>query len=161
MLEHYLLELYPSSCLSKWAGEAEQRIKSTFREAKKRAPCIIFLDEFDALALNREASDDSCARRILSELLIQFSSLRHKDRVIVIAATNRISDLDPAIIRRFQKTIEVSLPSIGDRELLIRKNLWNIEHSITDEEIGFLAESTEGWSGSLLSVFFFVYNYNT
>ena len=84
----------PSSCLSKWAGEAERKIKDVFQEAKQRAPSIIFLDEFDALALRRETTEDIGSRRVLSELLIQLSSIQSTDRVTVIAATNRISDLD-------------------------------------------------------------------
>lgn len=147
-----MIELYPSSCLSKWAGEAERKIRDVFREAKSRSPCIIFLDEFDALALRRESAEDTGARRLLSELLIQFSAIKPSDRVTVVAATNRIADLDPAIIRRFQKTIEVPLPSLEERELLIQKGLNEITNRLTDEEIHYLAESTQGWSGSLLSV---------
>lgn len=159
-LDNYLIELYPSSCLSKWAGEAERRIRDVFRKAKAKAPSIIFLDEFDALALRRETGEDPGARRLLSELLIQFTSIKPSDRVTVIAATNRISDLDPAIIRRFQKTIEVPLPSIEEREQLVQKGLNEITNKLTDEEIHYIAESTHGWSGSLISVtlyFFLIY----
>ena len=145
--------MIPSSCRSKWAGEAERKIREVFQEAKQRAPSIIFLDEFDALALRREESEDVGSRRVLSELLIQFSSIQSTDRVTIIAATNRIADLDPAIIRRFQKTIEVPLPSLEEREQLIQKGLTGISNQLTDEEIHYLAESTPGWSGSLLSVY--------
>ena len=151
-IENHLIELIPSSCLSKWAGEAERKIRDVFQEAKQRAPSIIFLDEFDALALRRETTEDIGSRRVLSELLIQLSSIQSTDRVTVVAATNRISDLDPAIIRRFQKTIEVPLPSLEEREQLIQKGLTGISNRLSNEEIHYLAESTPGWSGSLLSV---------
>ena len=104
------------------------------------------------MALRRETTEDIGSRRVLSELLIQLSSIQSTDRVTVIAATNRISDLDPAIIRRFQKTIEVPLPSLEEREQLIKKGLIGISNRLSNEEIHYLAESTPGWSGSLLSV---------
>ncbi len=104
------------------------------------------------MALRRETTEDIGSRRVLSELLIQLSSIQSTDRVTVIAATNRISDLDPAIIRRFQKTIEVPLPSLEEREQLIQKGLIGISNRLSNEEIHYLAESTPGWSGSLLSV---------
>ena len=104
------------------------------------------------MALRRETTEDIGSRRVLSELLIQLSSIQSTDRITVIAATNRISDLDPAIIRRFQKTIEVPLPSLEEREQLIQKGLTGISNRLSNEEIHYLAESTPGWSGSLLSV---------
>ena len=104
------------------------------------------------MALRRETTEDIGSRRVLSELLIQLSSIQSTDRITVIAATNRISDLDPAIIRRFQKTIEVPLPSLEEREQLIKKGLIGISNRLSNEEIHYLAESTPGWSGSLLSV---------
>ena len=104
------------------------------------------------MALRRETTEDIGSRRVLSELLIQLSSIQSTDRITVIAATNRISDLDPAIIRRFQKTIEVPLPSLEEREQLIQKGLIGISNRLSNEEIHYLAESTPGWSGSLLSV---------
>ena len=152
MIDHYLLELPPSSCLSKWAGEAERRLKESFLEAKRRAPTIIFLDELDSLALRRESAEDIGARRVLSELLIQFSSLQPGDRVTIVAATNRLEDLDPAIIRRFQKTISITLPNEEEREQMIRKWLQGIGNQLSDEEIHSLAQATQEWSGSLLFV---------
>lgn len=147
-----MLELPPSSCLSKWAGEAERRLRDTFTEARRRSPCIVFLDELDALTMNRDIMDDTGARRVLSELLIQMSAVHPEDRVVVIAATNRIRDIDPAILRRFQKTIEVPLPTLEEREQIILANFNGITHTLTSDEIHSLSEATVDWSGSLLNV---------
>lgn len=151
-VDNYLLELSPSSCLSKWAGEAERRIQAFFMEAKRRSPSILFLDEFDALAMKRESAEDVGARRVLSELLIQLTSIQASDRITIIASTNRVSDLDPAVVRRFQKMVEVPLPSMEERERIIQKGLCGITHQLSPEDFHFLSESTQGWSGSLLQV---------
>lgn len=112
----------------------------------------MFLDELDALTMNRDIMDDTGARRVLSELLIQMSAVHPEDRVVVIAATNRIRDIDPAILRRFQKTIEVPLPTLEEREQIILANFNGITHTLTSDEIHSLSEATVDWSGSLLNV---------
>ena len=138
--------------MSKWAGEAERRIQSYFAEARRRSPSILFLDEFDALAMKREAAEDVGARRVLSELLIQLTSVQPGDRVTIIASTNRLQDLDPAILRRFQKIVELPLPTPEERECIIRKGLNGILHQLADEDYSYLSAATNGWSGSLLHV---------
>ena len=122
-------------------------------EAKRRSPSILFLDEFDALAMKRESAEDVGARRVLSELLIQLTSIQASDRITIIASTNRISDLDPAVIRRFQKMVEVPLPSREERERIIQKGLYGITHQLSPEDFHYLSESTQEWSGSLIQVF--------
>ena len=102
--------------------------------------------------MNRDIMDDTGARRVLSELLIQMSAVHPEDRVVVIAATNRIRDIDPAILRRFQKTIEVPLPTLEEREQIILANFNGITHTLTSDEIHSLSEATVDWSGSLLNV---------
>lgn len=151
-LDRFLLELSPSACLSKWSGEAERRLRRAFGEARSRAPSLLFFDELDALSLDRAQTDDSGARRLLSELLIQLSALQSDDHVIVIAATNRIADIDPAVLRRFEKTIEVPLPSTEERAQIVAALLRGVACAIDDDDLASIAEATEGWSGSLLRV---------
>ena len=119
---------------------------------RRRSPSILFLDEFDALAMRRETAEDPGARRVLSELLIQMSSVCLGDGITIIAATNRLLDLDPAIVRRFHKVIEVNLPTREERQQIIVHHLTPIDHQLSEEEIGYLGESTDGWSGALLYV---------
>lgn len=150
--DRYLLELSPSACLSKWSGEAERRLRGAFLEARRHAPSLLFFDELDAFSLDRGQTDDPGARRLLSELLIQLSALQRDDHVIVIAATNRIADIDPAVLRRFEKTIEVPLPTAEEREQMMVAMLRGVACEMEDDDLGSIAEATEGWSGSLLRV---------
>ena len=119
---------------------------------RRRSPSILFLDEFDALAMRRETAEDPGARRVLSELLIQMSSVCLGDGITIIAASNRLLDLDPAIVRRFHKVIEVNLPTREERQQIIVHHLTPTDHQLSEEEIGYLGESTDGWSGTLLYV---------
>ena len=150
--DRYLLELSPSACLSKWSGEAERRLRAAFQSARSHAPSLLFFDELDAFSLDRGQTDDPGARRLLSELLIQLSALQRDDHVIVIAATNRIADIDPAVLRRFEKTIEVPLPTAEEREQMVIAMLRGVACEMEDDDLGSIAEATEGWSGSLLRV---------
>lgn len=150
--DRYLLELSPSACLSKWSGEAERRLRGAFTEARRHAPSLLFFDELDAFSLDRGQTDDPGARRLLSELLIQLSALQRDDHVIVIAATNRIADIDPAVLRRFEKTIEVPLPTAEERGQMIVAMLRGVACDMEEDDLGSIAEATEGWSGSLLRV---------
>ena len=154
ILDHYLIELQPSSCLSKWAGESERKIKSAFQSAKQHSPSILFLDEFDALAMRRDTVEEPGMRRLLSELLIQINSISFQDRVTIVAATNRLKDLDSAIVRRFQKVIEVQVPTLEERKQMIKYHLHTITHSLSEDDFQYIGEMTEGWSGSLLFVWF-------
>ena len=147
-----MIELQPSSCLSKWAGESERQIKNAFQSAKHHSPSILFLDEFDALAMRRDAVEEPGMRRLLSELLIQINNISFQDRVTIVAATNRLDDLDPAIVRRFQKVIEVQLPNLEERKRMIKYHLQSITYSLTEDDFQYIGEMTEGWSGSLLFV---------
>jgi len=107
------LLLTPSTLLSKFMGESEKMMSRIFAYAKHLAEehqaAIIFLDEVDSLTTSRGSDGDSQPgmRRLLAELLLQFNGLNSRHRVVVIAATNRIEDLDPALLRRFERRIEV------------------------------------------------------
>eukprot|EP00903_Cladosiphon_okamuranus_P007677 g7441.t2 len=138
----------PSSVLSKYQGESEQVLHRLFDDAKKTKPSIIFLDELDALAPRRDAQDDVQSRRLLAELLLQTSQLRPKDQVVVIAATNRMDDIDVALLRRFHSRIFVGPPNHKERMAMIASFLEGIEHSLDDKQISSLAGRLPGWSGS-------------
>jgi transitional endoplasmic reticulum ATPase len=100
---------------SKWYGESEKRIRDLFDEAEKDAPSIIFIDEIDALAPKREEVTGEVERRMVSQLLTCLDGMKKRGKVIVIAATNRVNSLDPALRRagRFDREIEFPVP---DRE---------------------------------------------
>jgi transitional endoplasmic reticulum ATPase len=105
--------------LSKWVGESEKAVRETFRKARSAAPCIIFLDEIDAIAPVRGGRGDSqVTERVISQLLTEMDGLEVLQNVVIIAATNRPDIIDPALLRagRFGRHIEVPLPDLDTRE---------------------------------------------
>jgi transitional endoplasmic reticulum ATPase len=101
--------------MSKFYGESEQRLREIFEEAKENAPSIIFIDEIDAIAPRRDEVTGEVERRVVAQLLTLMDGLEERGQVIVIAATNRIDAVDPALRRpgRFDREIEIGVP---DRE---------------------------------------------
>jgi len=146
-----LLVVTPGMVVSKWMGDSERNIQNIFDSARSRSPCILFFDELDSIGLSRgdNAEGDSSARRLLAELLIQLSSLlegeQSKKSVIVIGATNRIEDLDPAIQRRFQKRVFIGNPNQQARVELLTHGFKDIE---VDPEVDLadVSSKLEGWS---------------
>jgi len=114
--------------LSKWVGESEKKVRETFHKARTAAPCIIFMDELDAIAPARGRSGDSgnqVTERIVSQLLTEIDGLNSLKDVVLVAATNRPDILDPALIRagRFEKQIEIGLPDEEVREKILKIHL--------------------------------------
>jgi hypothetical protein len=104
------------SIMSKWFGESEKRLDSIFDAAGKLGKAIVFLDEIDAFAGSRERGEmHEATRRILSVLLRQLQGLVDKSNVVVIGATNRKVDLDPALLSRFNRSIHFPLPDADER----------------------------------------------
>jgi transitional endoplasmic reticulum ATPase len=101
--------------MSKFYGESEQRLREIFEEAKENSPSIIFIDEIDAIAPRRDEVTGEVERRVVAQLLTLMDGLEERGQVIVIAATNRIEAIDPALRRpgRFDREIEIGVP---DRE---------------------------------------------
>ncbi|MCX8194472.1 MAG: AAA family ATPase, partial [Candidatus Pacearchaeota archaeon] len=101
--------------LSKWVGESEKAIRELFRKARLSAPCIIFIDEIDAIAPVRGASDEGTrvTERIVNTLLLEMDGIEQLKNIVVLAATNRPDILDPALLRpgRFDNIIEIPLPN--------------------------------------------------
>ena len=96
--------------LSKWVGESEKAVRETFRKARQAAPCVIFLDEIDAIAPVRGTSSDSgVTERVISQILTEMDGLESLHNVVVIAATNRPDIMDPALMRpgRFDRLGDV------------------------------------------------------
>ncbi|MFW9778766.1 MAG: CDC48 family AAA ATPase [Candidatus Heimdallarchaeota archaeon] len=136
---------------SKWLGESEKIIQETFRKARLGAPCIIFFDEIDALTPSRSGSglNGGASDRIVTTLLTEMSGLEELRDVIVIAATNRPSVLDPALLRpgRFERIIELPLPDTTARENILRVLTRNkpLSKQVLLKD---LAKKTEGFSGA-------------
>ncbi|MBI3639969.1 MAG: CDC48 family AAA ATPase [Thaumarchaeota archaeon] len=137
--------------LSKWVGESEKGVREIFRKARQAAPCIIFLDEIDAIAPARGSgsSDSHVTERVVSQILTEIDGLEELHNVLVIGATNRADIVDPALLRpgRFDRIIEVPLPDSKGRE-----NVFKIHTKkkplAEDVNLASLVEITEGFSGA-------------
>jgi len=137
--------------LSKWVGESEKGVREIFRKARQAAPCIIFLDEIDAIAPSRSSgtSDSHVTERIVSQILTEIDGLEELQNVVVIGATNRIDIIDSALLRpgRFDRIIEVPLPDTKGRE-----NIFKIHTKkkplATNIDFAQLVEKTQGFSGA-------------
>lgn len=144
------------SIVSGMSGESEKALRDYFDEAKKAAPCLIFIDEIDAITPKRESAQREMEKRIVAQLLTCMDdlSLEKTDGkpVIVLAATNRPDSLDAALRRggRFDKEINMSVPSEPIREQILRA--LTREMTITDDvDFAMLAKQTPGFVGADLS----------
>lgn len=138
-----------SSFIEMFAGVGAKRVRELFNEARKNAPCIIFIDEIDAVGGKRaNFSSNGEQRQTLNELLTQMDGFQGSEGVLVLCATNRLEDLDEALIRpgRFDKQIMVPLPSTPeDREEIIR--LYTTNKKLQDDvNIQYLSKITMGFS---------------
>jgi len=98
--------------MSKFYGESEKKIRDIFEDAEKNSPSIIFIDEIDSIAPQREDLGGEVERRVVSQLLTMMDGLQNRGKVVVIAATNRLNSIDPALRRpgRFDRELELRAP---------------------------------------------------
>jgi SpoVK/Ycf46/Vps4 family AAA+-type ATPase len=109
------------SVQSKWYGETPKIIRRLFETARKSAPCVIFIDELDGLLSARSALDMGAERELKTTMLTEMSRLEHDyTPVIVMAATNRMADIDAAVLRRIRTRIHVPLPDPRTRRSALR-----------------------------------------
>lgn len=141
-----------SELVQKFIGEGARIVRELFQLARKKAPSIIFIDEIDAIAAKRVdigTSGEREVQRTLMQLLAEIDGFRPLDKVKVIAATNRIDVLDPAILRpgRFDRKIEIPLPDERGRKEIFRIHTRRMKLS-DDVDFDALAKMTEGFSGA-------------
>lgn len=144
-----------SDFVEMFVGVGASRVRDMFEQAKKHAPCIIFIDEIDAVGRHRGAGlggGHDEREQTLNQLLVEMDGFEGNEGVIVIAATNRPDVLDPALLRpgRFDRQVVVSLPDIRGREQILKVHLRKV---ITDLSIDprVIARGTPGLSGADLS----------
>jgi ATPase family associated with various cellular activities (AAA) len=151
------LHVRATDVVSKWYGEAEQRVQKAFDRARAEAPAVIFFDEIDALARDRGMSHEA-THRMVSTFLENMDGLREAGGVIVLAATNRPEAVDDALLRpgRFDRLVEVPLPGRDDRRSIFRVHMGRAERKAgrplfgepTEEEWAALLDASEGFSGA-------------
>ena len=137
-----------------FAGLGASRVRKLFERAKKIAPCIIFIDEIDAIGARRANAigADSENNQTLNQLLVEMDGFESEQSVIVIAATNRPEMLDDALLRpgRFDRTIVINLPDVKEREDILRIHAKNKKFA-EDIDLKNIAENTAGFSGAELA----------
>ncbi|BAT73024.1 hypothetical protein VIGAN_01047800 [Vigna angularis var. angularis] len=139
-----------STITSKWFGEDEKNVRALFTLAAKVSPTIIFVDEVDSMLGQRtRVGEHEAMRKIKNEFMTHWDGLLTKpgERILVLAATNRPFDLDEAIIRRFERRIMVGLPSVENREKIL-KTLLAKENMDSELDLKELSTMTEGYTGS-------------
>ena len=137
--------------LSKWVGESEKGVREIFRKARQAAPCIIFLDEIDALVPRRGSgnSDSHVTENIVSQILTEIDGLEELNNVLIIGATNRLDIVDPALLRpgRFDRVIEVPNPNIKGIEMIFKIHTKDKPLS-EDVNLKTISELSKGFSGA-------------
>lgn len=148
-----MLAVQPSDVMDMYVGEGEKLVRSLFELARRLSPCVIFLDEIDALFGSRSSSRDTggalAHHGVITEFMQEMDGLRSNrdSNVIVIGATNRPFDLDDAILRRLPRRLLVDLPGEKEREEIL-KILLRDEQLASDVDLTSLAKRTEFFSGS-------------
>ncbi|MEM2214114.1 MAG: CDC48 family AAA ATPase [Candidatus Nezhaarchaeales archaeon] len=136
---------------SKWVGESERAIREIFRKARQAAPCIVFIDEIDAIAPRRggDIGDAHVTDRVVNQLLTELDGIEELRGVVVIAATNRPDIVDPALLRpgRFDRLIYVPPPDAKAREEIFKIHLRGKPLG-ADVNIQKLVSLTEGYTGA-------------
>lgn len=138
-----LVYLPVESIMSKWYGESERRLEAIFATAATLSRSIVFLDEIDAFAGSRERAMHESTRRILSVLLRQLQGLVDRSNVVVIGATNRKDDLDPALLSRFDLFVRFPLPNPSERAKILSYYAKHLE----PDAVNALAALSEGRAG--------------
>lgn len=137
-----------ADALSKWVGEAEKQLRLLFEEARKTQPSIIFFDEIDGLAPVRSSKQEQIHASIVSTLLALMDGMDGRGQVIVIGATNRPDNIDPALRRpgRFDREFYFPLPDIEGRRSII--DIHTKDWGLSDDFKASLAERTKGYGGA-------------
>jgi len=144
-----------SDFVEMFVGVGASRVRDMFEQAKKSAPCIIFIDEIDAVGRHRGAGlggGHDEREQTLNQLLVEMDGFEGTEGIIVIAATNRPDVLDPALLRpgRFDRQVMVGLPDVRGREQILGVHIKRVPVS-ANVEIQFLARGTPGFSGADLA----------
>jgi len=149
----YFLTINGPEIMSKYYGESERRLREVFEEASKNAPAIVFIDELDAIAPRREEVHGEVERRVVSQLLTVLDGLKGRGQVIVIAATNIVDSIDPALRRpgRFDREIEIGVPDKNGRYEILQIHTRGMPLA-KDVDLERLSDITNGFTGADLSM---------
>ena len=144
-----------SDFVEMFVGVGASRVRDMFEQAKKNSPCIIFIDEIDAVGRHRGAGlggGNDEREQTLNQLLVEMDGFDPSEAIIVIASTNRPDVLDPALLRpgRFDRQVVVPNPDVGGRERILRVHMKNVPLA-ADVDVKTIARGTPGFSGADLA----------
>ena len=146
-----------SSFVELYVGLGAKRVREVFELARKKQPCIVFIDEIDAIGKKRSINNVSMSderEQTINQLLIEMDGFNNETDIVVIAATNRIDILDEALLRpgRFDRKIQVALPDVSGREAILKVHCKNKKLD-NDVNIYDIAKQTTGFTGADLENF--------
>ena len=151
MTDSNFISIKGPELLSKWVGESEKGVREIFRKARQAAPCIIFLDEVDALVPKRGSggSDSHVTENVVSQILTEIDGLEELNNVLIIGATNRLDIVDEALLRpgRFDRIIKVPNPDEKGRQHIFEIHTKNKPLG-SDVKILEIVKMTDGFSGA-------------
>jgi cell division protease FtsH len=141
-----------SSFVEMFAGLGAARIRRLFREARKNEPAIVFIDELDAVGARRGTDNNSEREQTLNQLLVEMDGFASSGRVVVMAASNLLEKLDPALLRpgRFDRQVFVSPPDVEGRRKILEVHTKN-KPLREDVDLGLVAQQTSGLTGAELA----------
>ena len=142
-----------SEFVQMFVGMGAAKVRDLFRQANEKAPCIIFIDEIDAIGKRRDSGlgGNDEREQTLNQLLTEMDGFDGRKGVVILAATNRPEDLDKALLRpgRFDRRIQMELPDLEGRKAILDVHLKKVRHETVD--IGIVARATAGTSGAELA----------
>lgn len=140
------------SIVSKWVGDSEETLRLIFEAATADDRAIIFFDEIDSIAEHRSGDSHEASKRLVAQLLTLLDGFGQRGNVVVIAATNRVDDVDDALLRpgRFDWEIEFGRPNQTDREEILQASGRNLRQA-ADLPLAAVAAQTDGWSAARLT----------
>lgn len=137
-----------------FVGQGAQRVRNLFAKARKQAPCIVFIDEIDAIGAKRTAGVMSGQNRehdqTLNQLLVEMDGFNASTGITLLAATNRLEVLDKALLRpgRFDRVVHIPLPNMEGREAILQRYLSNVKYDKDNVNVREFAKLTPGYSGA-------------
>jgi AAA family ATPase len=141
------LSVKSTKLIGEHVGDGARRIHELYDRARQLAPCIVFIDEFDAIALDRSFQElRGDVSEVVNALLTELDGIQKNDSICTIAATNRVDLLDSSIRSRFEEEIEFTLPSYEERYEILRKNFEDFPVKVK-ADLETVSKHTEGFSG--------------
>ncbi len=143
-----MIPIKATALIGEFVGEGSRQIHSLYKKADQMSPSIIFIDELDAIALDRRYQDlRGDVSEVVNALLTEMDGINSRKGVCTIAATNKIEFLDMSIRSRFEEEIEFIVPSEAERLSILEKNIITLPVAIKDTDLKQISRLTEGFSG--------------